>query len=77
MFIVIYEREMFPRYSYHLELTQKMQQREDERIVNDTTNLPGSTILIYGREADVIRKLLHPLVLEESVRYGNLVFNRF
>lgn len=57
---VIYKITMFPRYKYHLELIEKHKNEYDICIP------PQSTILVYGREADVIRNLLHPMELHQT-----------
>lgn len=70
---------MFPRYVYHLELINKIVDRtyqtDDNIITHDLSNLADSTILVYGREKDVDRNLLQPLVLEDSLGNGNYGIN--
>lgn len=70
---------MFPRYVYHLELINKIVDRtyqtDDNIITHDLSNLADSTILVYGRERDVDRNLLQPLVLEDSLGNGNYGIN--
>lgn len=60
MHLVNYKITMFPRYKYHLELIEKHKKEYDICIP------PQSTILVYGREADVSRNLLHPLELHQT-----------
>lgn len=57
MHLVNYQITMFPRYKYHLELIEKHKKEYDICIP------PPSTILVYGREAEVSRNLLQPLEL--------------
>lgn len=66
----IYNRVMFPRYEYHLELINtivvRAHQIDDNNITYDLSKLPESNILVYGRETDVDRNLLQPLILEDE-----------
>lgn len=70
---------MFPRYEYHLELINtivvRAHQIDDNNITYDLSKLPESNILVYGRETDVDRNLLQPLILEDE--NGNYGYNRF
>lgn len=70
---------MFPRYEYHLELINtigyRAHQMDDNIITYDLSKLPESNILVYGRETNVDRSLLQPLVLEDE--NGNYTYNRF
>lgn len=70
---------MFPRYVYNLELINKIVDRvyqtDDNIITHDLSKLADSTILVYGRETDVDRNLLQPLILEDE--NGNYGFNKF
>lgn len=60
MHLVNYQITMFPRYKYHLELIEKHKKEYDICIP------PPSTILVYGREAEVSRNLLQPLELHPT-----------
>lgn len=66
----IYNRVMFPRYEYHLELintiVDRAHQIDDNNITYDLSKLPESNILVYGKETDVDRNLLQPLILEDE-----------
>lgn len=70
---------MFPRYEYHWELIKKIvdsaHQIDNNIITRDLSKLADSTILVYGRETDVDRNLLQPLILEDE--NGNYGFNKF
>lgn len=57
---VNYKKTMFPRYKYHLELIEKHKREYDICIP------PQSIILVYGKEADVSRNLLHPMELHQT-----------
>lgn len=66
MHLVNYQITMFPRYKYHLELIEKHKKEYDICIP------PPSTILVYGREAEVSRNLLQPLELHSTTFKGDL-----
>lgn len=69
---------MFPRYKYHLELIQKIIDREIKEDANitidikDVNKISRTTIQVhvYGSTIEEIRELLDPLEIRESPRYG-------
>lgn len=73
---VTYTSAMFPRYKYHLELIQKIINREIEEDANitikDVYKISQSTIRVhvYGSTIEEIRKLLDPLEMQESIGNG-------
>lgn len=72
---VTYTSAMFPRYDYHLELIQKIIDREIEEdgniTIKDEYKISLSTIRVhvYGSTIEEIRELLDPLEMQES--FGN------
>lgn len=67
---------MFPRYKYHLELIQKIIDREIKEDANitikDVHKISRTTIQVhvYGSTIEEIRELLDPLEMRESPGNG-------
>lgn len=67
MHLVNYKITMFPRYKYHLELIEKHKKEYDICMP------PQSTILVYGKQTDVSRNLLHPMELHQTTLNGYFI----
>lgn len=78
---VTYTSAMFPRYKYHLELIQKIIDREIKEDANitikDVYKISRTTIQVhvYGSTIEEIRELLDPLEMRESPGNGQQLGN--